>query len=392
LHRLGILDLQLLAYDSSMHKLKPQAAIAQLTSNLADLQGRIEAAQRRLEDLAASAARQEAGLATVMEILQIVHDEEPANRRRLYELRESPEYELAFSEPEPLVSVTIPTYNKADMLKERSIPSALEQSYGKIEVVVVGDASPPEVGEAVASFEDPRVRFYNLPIRGPYPSDPHRAWLASGTSPYNLLMAKARGRWVAPVSDDDTLTPDHVEVLLAAARDRQLEFVYGLLRQNHPDGTHELLGEFPPSYGRFGFQAALLHSGLRFMHMHLTDALFDLPNDWALCRRMIRVGVRIGMIDAVVGDYYPSSLWGRNDERSSMHATDTGSPQAQATPSDIAELEAAQGRVTQLQAQLDRLEHDLAVVLSSKSWRLTRLLREASAWRRGASRQGQSLP
>jgi len=53
-----------------------------------------------------------------------------------------------------------------------------------------------------------------------------------------------------------------------------------------------------------------LHSGLGFMQMHLTDVVFELPNDFAFCRRMLRAGVRICMVDAVVGDYYPSLLWG----------------------------------------------------------------------------------
>ena len=52
-----------------------------------------------------------------------------------------------------------------------------------------------------------------------------------------------------------------------------------------------------------------MHGGLRFMQMQLTDALYDLPNDFALTRRMVRIGVRMGMIDRVVTDYFPSLLW-----------------------------------------------------------------------------------
>src|SRR5436190_183929 len=36
------------------------------------------------------------------------------------------------------------------------------------------------------------------------------------------------------------------------------------------------------------------------------DALFGVPSDWSLVRRMLRIGVRIGYLDQVVCDYYPS--------------------------------------------------------------------------------------
>jgi hypothetical protein len=41
---------------------------------------------------------------------------------------------------------------------------------------------------------------------------------------------------------------------------------------------------------------------LRFFGLELTDALYEEPNDWSLCRRMLRVGVRFGAIDQVVVD------------------------------------------------------------------------------------------
>jgi putative methyltransferase (TIGR04325 family) len=42
--------------------------------------------------------------------------------------------------------------------------------------------------------------------------------------------------------------------------------------------------------------------------LELADAAFRLPYDWALCVRMLEAGVRIGMLDEVVTDYYPSRL------------------------------------------------------------------------------------
>lgn len=280
-----------------------------------DVGRRLSEIQRRLEDIAAASAEHGAKLDALGEILQMLHDEEARNRVRLHELRRTADYEAAFTEPEPLVTVSIPVYDRAHTLLARSIPSALAQTYEQLEVLVVGDASPPEVEQAVRSFGDPRVRYHRLPINGPYPEDPHRAWLSSGSAPYNAAVSEARGRWIAPLADDDEFTPDHVEVLLATAREQRLELAYGLIRSIEPDGPDRIAGEFPPRatltemQAPIALQASIMHGGLCFMQMQLTDALYDLPNDFALTRRMVRIGVRMGMIDRVVTDYFPSLLW-----------------------------------------------------------------------------------
>ncbi len=276
---------------------------------------KLDAIARRLEDIAAASAQHGEQLRIGMEILRTLHDEEAANRVRLHELRRSSEYAQAYEDPDPLVSVIMTTYDRADLLRERSIPSVLAQTHENFEIVVVGDAAPAAVGAALASFGDPRIRFVNSTVRGPYAHTAEHAWMAVGTPPYNRAMAEARGRWLAPLDDDDSFTPEHIEHLLAAARERRLELVYGLLRCRYPDGSEDFIGEFPPATeftelrSSFGLQAAILHTGLRFMQMHLTDPLFGLANDVALSRRMIRAGVLVGMIDEVVSDYYPARVW-----------------------------------------------------------------------------------
>lgn len=284
-------------------------------SSQARVDARLDAIQRRLEDIAAASALHGEQLRVATEILRTLHDEEAANRLRLHELRRSDDYERAYADPDPLVSVIMPTFNRPDMLCERSIPSVLAQTHQNFEIVVVGDAAPDAVGEALASIGDPRIRFVNMTVRGPYSQVAEHAWMAVGTPPFNRAMAEARGRWLAPLDDDDAFTPDHIERLLAAARERRLELVYGRLRCRYPDGSEDFIGEFPPHTeftelrSSFGLQAALLHTGLRFMQMHLTDPLFGLANDVALSRRMIRAGVLIGMIDEVVAEYFPARVW-----------------------------------------------------------------------------------
>jgi hypothetical protein len=248
----------------------------------------------------------------IMTVLQALYDDEPGNRRRLTELRAQPEYERPFVAPDPLVSVCIPTYDNARGLAERSIPSALAQTHANVEVVIVGDAADSAIADAAQGFDDPRVRFHNLPLRGPYPDpeqDREAFWFVAGIPPMNAAMRLARGDWIAFLHDDDAFTPQFVEVLLSAARRDRLELAYGRIRRIAPDGEESLLGAFPPAPYDWGMQSALFHRGLRMFEFELLDAVFRSPGDWSWIRRMMRAGVRIGRVDEIVTDYYPGLLW-----------------------------------------------------------------------------------
>ena len=49
---------------------------------------------------------------------------------------------------------------------------------------------------------------------------------------------------------------------------------------------------------------------LRFFGREHVASAFGVPGDWFRGERMVRAGVRIGLVDWVTYDYYPSSLWG----------------------------------------------------------------------------------
>ncbi|HEY6730647.1 MAG TPA: hypothetical protein VI039_06440 [Solirubrobacterales bacterium] len=236
------------------------------------------------------------------EIGRHAYDEEPANRRRLHQLRRSEEYGLAFTEPEPLVTFIVPTYTSYETLRDVALPSILGQEYSNLEVIVSGDWAPPETAAAIAELDDPRLVFINRTIRGPYPEDPSKRWFGIGGPPFNDALAIARGRWIATLGDDDAIRPSHTRDLLTAAQEHQWEQCYGKQLVHFAEGEPLTLGEFPPRLGQWGMQSTLYHSGLRFFESELSDAIYDEPSDWSKCRRMIRAGVRIGMIDEIVVD------------------------------------------------------------------------------------------
>jgi len=285
-------------------------AARQLRSKLhTDVHERLVGIQRSLAELADQQAELRARVESIetqsrraAEIARHAYDEEPANRRRLHQLRRGEEYGLAFTETEPLVSFVIPTYTSYETLRDVALPSILGQSYSNLEVIVSGDCAPAETAAAIAAIDDPRVVYINRTIRGPYPKDPAKLWFGIGGPPYNDALAIVRGRWIAVLGDDDAIRPNHTADLLAAAQEHHYEHCYGRQQVNFAAGEPLVLGRFPPELGQWGPQAALYHSGLRYFESELSDAIYDEPSDWSKCRRMIRAGVRFGMIDAIVVD------------------------------------------------------------------------------------------
>ncbi|MEJ7787619.1 MAG: methyltransferase, TIGR04325 family [Solirubrobacteraceae bacterium] len=295
-------------------------ALGETRSQVVHARSDAAAAFQRLED----AGR--ADLAQVMGALQVVADDEPRQRGALARLRTDPSYEQAYSDEEPLVSIVIPTFDNYQLLCERALPSALTQTYENIEVIVVGDGAPAVVRRAVEEVGDPRVSFHNLSYRGPYPDDPQRRWLVAGVPPFNEGARRAAGRWIAPLDDDDAFFPDHVERLLSHAREQRAELAYGAIREHFPDGSVRSFGCFPPALGQFNLQAAIYHAGLAgVFELELADAEWGEPYDWGLCRRMLRAGVRMSMLDEdeEVVHYYASKNWApeRRQEVEDEHPT-----------------------------------------------------------------------
>jgi glycosyltransferase involved in cell wall biosynthesis len=203
------------------------------------------------------------------------------------------------TEPEPLVTVRIATFNQGPLVVERAIDSARAQTYPRLEILVIGDNCDEDTARAVESVDDARVRFINLPTRGMYPSYRAHRRKVSGTHPMNAALILARGAWIAPCDDDDELTPDHVEVLLQAAKTRSLEMVYSKAKREFRPGNWGVVGAEPLRMGEISHGTVLYSSGLRFLRYSNTSWRINEPHDWNLWKRMERIGVRIGFLDLV---------------------------------------------------------------------------------------------
>lgn len=206
---------------------------------------------------------------------------------------------------QPLVSVIIPTYNRAKTLMERAVPSVLAQSEADLELIVVGDRCTDETETIMRTVLDPRVRFANLPERGRYPAEDGLRWLVASCKPLNVGLSMARGRYITVLGDDDEFTPDHNRVLLEAAIARRYEFVYGVVRDLSQGGGY--VGSWPPRCGSV-CHLAVMYSSERFGHFRYDPYCWRIPEplDWNLWRRIINNCDHAGFVDVMVGTHYDS--------------------------------------------------------------------------------------
>jgi glycosyltransferase involved in cell wall biosynthesis len=188
---------------------------------------------------------------------------------------------------EPLVSVTVVTYNRARLLTERCLPSILNQSYRNLEIIVVGDCCTDETAELVGRIKDPRLKFDNLAERGRYPSDPHLRWMVSGFYAVNRAMSMVTGDFVCHLDDDDEYMPDRVEKLVGFAAENGCDFVW------HPFWAENERGEWllndAPEFavemittGSVFYRAWFAHNVRVNYYTYLTRE----PGDWNRYRRI----------------------------------------------------------------------------------------------------------
>lgn len=119
-------------------------------------------------------------------------------------IKSSPRSFRAQSRDLPLVSILIPTFNRADYLTT-ALDSALAQTYKNIEIIVHDDASTDDTPGVLARYHDPRLRVIRT-------GDNHG--MLGG---WNFIVKQARGEYLKFLASDDSLEPTCVAELVQAA-------------------------------------------------------------------------------------------------------------------------------------------------------------------------------
>jgi len=98
----------------------------------------------------------------------------------------------------PLVSVVIPTYNRAHLI-ERAVQSVLHQTYPHFELIVVDDGSTDNTADVLARISDPRLHYIRLPHN------------IGGGGARNVGLQQSHGKYVSFLDSDDEFLPTKLE-------------------------------------------------------------------------------------------------------------------------------------------------------------------------------------
>jgi glycosyltransferase involved in cell wall biosynthesis len=148
--------------------------------------------------------------------------------------------------PSPLVSVVVPTHNRADMLV-RCLEALAAQSYAPLEVIVVDDGSRDDTPGALERFKQAHPNLALVTFR----NEPQRGANASR----NRGIAASRGELVAFEDDDCVADPGWVAGLVAAFSSERVGAVSGMVDDPAPKniydlafgGTHRVYGKLHAS-------------------------------------------------------------------------------------------------------------------------------------------------
>lgn len=147
----------------------------------------------------------------------------------------------------PHVSVIISTYNRSQVLYY-AIASVVSSTFLDWEVIVVGDACTDDSESVVRSFQNPRIRFFNLEKN-----------FGDQGGPNNEGFRHARGRYIAYLSHDDLWMPDHLETAVRGIEESGADFVSTLGIAVGRNGPNFISGTFTkgPFVPNLGIPASL---------------------------------------------------------------------------------------------------------------------------------------
>ncbi len=111
-----------------------------------------------------------------------------------------------------MISVIVPTYNKASLL-EQTLLNILEQTYQNIEIIVVDDGSTDKTKDVVSSMQSEKINyFYNSQTKG--------------TSQSRILgINKSSGDYIAFLDDDDWWDNNKLQLQYDLMIKKHLDFV-----------------------------------------------------------------------------------------------------------------------------------------------------------------------
>lgn len=216
-----------------------------------------------------------------------------------------------------LISVVIPTYNRAALVK-RAIESVLAQSYSRLEIIVVDDASSDDTADVINTMRDGRIRY--LPQQEN----------AGASVSRNIGVQAATGEYVAYLDSDDTWEPTKIERQLAAVNSRsdpsrvvcytQTIIDNGVSRTYMP---RRAIGDKEPIADYILSDQGLIHTSTLLLHKSLALAVpfnsrYRVMEDWDVFLTLEKMDVDWVYVEAPLSIWYAERREGRLSSTSTI--------------------------------------------------------------------------
>lgn len=200
------------------------------------------------------------------------------------------------SKDEKMVSVIIPTYNRAKTL-EKSVDSVLKQTYKNIEVIIVDDGSSDNTKYVVDRILDSRIRYV-------YQSN------AGACAARNNGIEKAKGDFIAFQDSDDVWHEEKIEKQMKIIQSQNVEVVFCKLNKIENGRIKEILpsalgeGIVNPVNNLFGIGTQTLLFKKEVLEKLRFDIRMPRFQEFELLLNIVENGYTLYCIDDGLVDYY----------------------------------------------------------------------------------------
>ena len=196
-----------------------------------------------------------------------------------------------------LVTIAIPTFNRADGNLICALQSAISQTYQNIEIIVSDNCSSDHTEQVVKQFEDPRLQYVRHPEN------------IGANANFNFCLSQAKGDYFLLLHDDDLIDDDFVSVCMKAEGNDFNDI--GIIRTGTRwiDEDGNVLREIPNLVGACSTEDFFLAYSAGKTGIYLCSTLFN-------TRRLKEIGgfhSKYHLFQDMIAVVKLSALYGRND-------------------------------------------------------------------------------